>query len=272
MATPAMESSLSRRAALFATAWLALQCRSGKPSGESQAAQAAHEPGAELPFGGLEMQQVSTLGEDQRGGTALVLLHGYGAPGDDLVSLAKELLRPGMRCIVPAAPLSVEHGGRAWWQIDAVDHPRYVTDEPWPSNIQPPSSPELVIARAAVAGLIAGVREKYAPERLYFAGFSQGAMLALDLFLADGSAIDRVAVLSGALLIEAAQRLARQASSHRSVFISHGRQDRRLPYAGAELMRSELEAHGYPVTFRPFDGPHAIPPQIVSELAAFLAA
>src|SRR5215813_12297911 len=49
-----------------------------------------------------------------------VLMHGFGAPGDDLVSLAGEIDAP-VRFVFPAAPL--ELGGlygdsRAWWLLD----------------------------------------------------------------------------------------------------------------------------------------------------------
>ena len=42
---------------------------------------------------------------DERGGSAVIVLHGWGAPGDDLVPVAEALNRPGARFFVPAAPL-----------------------------------------------------------------------------------------------------------------------------------------------------------------------
>src|SRR5204862_8162995 len=60
---------------------------------------------------------------------AVVLWHGYGAPGTDLVPLAQPLLttaaaqtRPKAVMIFPAAPLDMAEegvpGGRAWWPVD----------------------------------------------------------------------------------------------------------------------------------------------------------
>src|SRR5574338_747614 len=64
-------------------------------------------------------------GTDGRGGgngPAVVLLHGYGAPGDDLVVLSDYLDAPaGTRFFFPAAPLPMPLGygdARAWWMID----------------------------------------------------------------------------------------------------------------------------------------------------------
>ena len=53
--------------------------------------------------------------------STVVLLHGFGAPGDDLVGLAPYLHAPRTRFVFPAAPL--ELGGlygdsRAWWLLD----------------------------------------------------------------------------------------------------------------------------------------------------------
>jgi phospholipase/carboxylesterase len=221
-------------------------------------------------WGGLEITHVSPMREDERGGIAVVLLHGFGAPGDDLVPLAKSLSRSNTRCILPAAPLSLGNGGRAWWDIDASDRPRYVTDEAARPALTASPNAELEAARSAVAGVLRTTRERYAPQSVFLVGFSQGAMLSADLALAGQEPLDRVAVLSGALLMDAAAHLAAPRSLRPAVFISHGRQDQRLPFAGGERMKTELEQHGFTVTWRPFDGGHAIPPAIVSELSLFL--
>src|SRR5208282_2123552 len=77
-----------------------------------------------LELGGLRVRV--TGGTDREGGgdgPALVLLHGFGAPGDDLVSLWRVLAAPaGTRFVFPEAPVSLAamgYGeGRAWWMID----------------------------------------------------------------------------------------------------------------------------------------------------------
>src|SRR5580658_6286757 len=64
-------------------------------------------------------------GSDREGGgdgPVVVLLHGFGAPGDDLVSLWRVLAAPlGTRFVFPAAPVDLGPaymGGRAWWHVD----------------------------------------------------------------------------------------------------------------------------------------------------------
>jgi phospholipase/carboxylesterase len=116
------------------------------------------------------------LAEDERGGTAVVLLHGFGASGDDLVSLARSLANPRTRYVVPAGLLALPNGGRAWWPLK--QRLAYNAEQ----ELQVPSD-ALESARTAVHGVVRTIRERYAPTALFVAGFSQGAMLALDVAL-----------------------------------------------------------------------------------------
>src|SRR6185295_4294398 len=54
--------------------------------------------------------------------TTVVLLHGFGAPGDDLVSLARVIHPPpATRFVFPAAPLELAGmfgDARDWWMLD----------------------------------------------------------------------------------------------------------------------------------------------------------
>src|ERR1043165_7738825 len=74
-------------------------------------------------IGGLRTRVIGgTDGNGGGRGPLVLLLHGFGAPGDDLVSLADDLNVPtGTRFVVPEGPLSLSFGpsdARAWWLID----------------------------------------------------------------------------------------------------------------------------------------------------------
>jgi phospholipase/carboxylesterase len=254
---------LSRRALLAAGATLG--CRSRAPVRRA----AAGTEGAGM-WGGLEVARVGSMRDDEPGGTAVVLLHGWGAPGDDLVPLAHELAAPRARFFVPVAPLPERGGGRAWWHLDAGDRPAHAWDTQVAASHQP--HPQVLAVRQAIQQLLRTVHSRHRPERLVLGGFSQGAMVSLDVALAASPAVDRVFALSGVLLADSLPALQAPRAVKAPVFISHGRQDPVLPFAGGAKARDLLERHGYQVTFHPFDGGHGIPPDVVESLRAFLFA
>jgi phospholipase/carboxylesterase len=200
----------------------------------------------------------------------VVLLHGFRAHGDDLVPLARRLAQPRTRFLVPAAPLSEPNGGRAWWRLDGGSRPAPA----WKDDVSPEHlpNPQVSAARQAIQALLRDARQRYAPDTIAIAGFSQGAMLALDVAIAAEPPVARVAALSGVVLADSLPALHRGQPSPPAVFVSHGRKDPVLPFAGGASIETVLGAHGYRVTFAPFDGGHEIPAAVVAELGRFLFA
>ena len=115
----------------------------------------------------LQTITLGPLAPEEKGGTLVVLLHGWGADGDDLVPLGRSLARPGTRFVVPAAPLARPGGGRAWWQLDEP-HPAHAWTAELPPDHQP--HPQLAAARAAVQALLRDVQQRYAPNVLAVSG------------------------------------------------------------------------------------------------------
>jgi phospholipase/carboxylesterase len=254
-------SGLSRRHALLA-ATTSLACR---PRPRLQAAAGGAAP---PDWAGLEMSTAGRMREDEVGGAAVVLLHGWGAPGDDLVPLARELDRPRTRFFMPAGPLPEMGGGRAWWHLDPNDRPVHAWDDQETAGHQPHH--QVLAARAAVQTVLRTIQSRYRPDTLLLGGFSQGAMLSLDVALAAAPAVDKVAALSGVMLADSLGALKTPRPKRPPVFVSHGRRDDMLAYKGGEKAKELLERHGYQVTFHPFDGGHAIPPDVVEGLRKFL--
>jgi phospholipase/carboxylesterase len=207
--------------------------------------------------------------DDEKGGNLVVVLHGWRARGDDLVSLARRLAQPRTRFLVPAAPLPEPGGGRAWWRREGPERPAPTWKDELPLDHRP--SPQLAAARQAIQTLLRGARERYAPDSISVIGFSQGAMLALDVALAADPAVQRVAALSGVLLADSLPALHVKKAASPAVFVSHGRTDPVLPFAGGASIESVLTPHGYRVTFFPFDGGHEIPAAVVEQLGRFLS-
>ena len=77
-------------------------------------------------LGSLTCRVIQDKGAAQAPDLTVVLCHGFGAPGDDLVGLVGPLLelepalQTGVRFVFPEAPLALEEyggGARAWWRI-----------------------------------------------------------------------------------------------------------------------------------------------------------
>jgi phospholipase/carboxylesterase len=221
-------------------------------------------------WGGLEVQVIGPMAEKETGGTAVVLLHGWGADGDDLVPLARELAAARVRFIVPAAPLPHPHGGRMWWALD-LDRRRQLVAQGKERQLAQEVPPGLPAARAKVQALLKKVRERYRPQMLVVAGFSQGGMLATDVALAADPPVDKLASLSGTFIAEPVWRdRMKQARRKPALLLSHGREDALLPFAASDRLRQVLADAGFNVTWVPFDGGHTIPAEVLLRLRTFL--
>lgn len=186
------------------------------------------------------------------GAPALILLHGYGAPGDDLVGLGGALAESlaGVQVLVPEAPFRLLGSGRAWY----VESPR-----------------EAIESRELIGQLIDELVAEGTPRgQIAVVGFSQGATMAVDvgLFHAD---VGCVGALSGRPLdgIGWPARLAKGVSV--DVLIAHGRQDRTIALSDGVALAKMLEGAGASVTFVEFEGSHEIPSAIEGQVGKFVA-
>lgn len=213
---------------------------------------------------------------------AVVLCHGFGAPGDDLVSLWGEVLerQPGLadvRFYFPAAPLSLGGFGwgdsRAWWMIDLELLARLTQGDPDSLRAFRQQVPEgLPEARALLSGLVEELgRDTGLPlGKVVLGGFSQGAMLATDLALRLPEPPAGLVICSGTLLLEDQWRALAPQRKGLQVLQSHGRQDPLLAFSAAERLRELLAGAGLGVGFLPFDGGHTLTVEVVDALAGFL--
>jgi len=144
----------------------------------------------------------------------IVLLHGYGADGNDLIALGQvwQARFPDAAFVSPNAPQPAPAGpGRQWFALERIDPNEYV-----------------VGADAAQPGLDAFLdaelkAQKVAPENLVLMGFSQGAMMALHAGLR--RTVPPAAILAYSGLLPGRVPTPAPGGSYPPVFISHGDSD-----------------------------------------------
>jgi phospholipase/carboxylesterase len=206
-------------------------------------------------------------------GPVVVLLHGFGAPGYDLVSLAEEIDAPlGTTFIFPEAPIVLPmemYEGRAWWMIDMERLQMAIVSGQIRdlSSEVPEGSKE---ANQLVNGMLDEIERRYKGRPLVLGGFSQGAMLSTDVALRGDRKLAGLMIMSGTLLAEAEWAPLMAARRGLPVIQSHGMLDPILPFMLADRLRTLLTGAGLAHTFIPFRGGHQIPGPALTELSKLL--
>jgi phospholipase/carboxylesterase len=239
-------------------------------------------------FAGLDV--VVLGGSDGYGGgegPLCVLLHGFGAPGTDLVLLGQMLGRAlgpaanpqaSLRFAFPAAPLKLEMGGfldlgdsRAWWMIDIEDIQRRMMTGALAELLR--EEPQgLHEAREQLVQALAELQKdlKVPTEKLVLGGFSQGSMLSLDVALQTRLPLRGLILWSSTLAAEEKWQKGMPERRGLPVLQTHGKADVILPFPVACLLRDQLLAAGLKVDFHEFEGGHEIPPLVLQATLAFL--
>lgn len=183
------------------------------------------------------------LQSDRRGPdkatSVVVLLHGYGADGADLLGLANPLSPhlPGTAFHAPDAPEPSANNptGRQWFPIPWLDG----STEDMARASMGRSLDDL---NAFIDEVLA--REGVGPERLVLVGFSQGTMMALHLAPRRDKQVAGVVGFSGRLL---APELLHEARVKPPVLLIHGDHDQMVPFADMGLAGDALVGAGFTV-------------------------
>jgi phospholipase/carboxylesterase len=234
-------------------------------------------------FGGLKCRICDDLPAASQPRVLVVLCHGFGAPGDDLVELATALLAADSkiaatcRFAFPEAPLDLTAhgmpGGRAWWPINMARLAAMQATEDY-SELTRLEPPGMVDAARQLALCITELRCACLPVggKIAIGGFSQGAMVTCHAVLSQQVDVDLLVQFSGTLLWIDEWRKMMEGHPGTRVLQSHGDDDQVLPPFAAVELQQMLLTHGFDVEFISFRGGHTIPYPAVDRLAKRLAA
>ncbi len=179
----------------------------------------------------------------------VVLCHGYGSNGDDLIGLVPHWRRalPDAAFVSPNAPdpVPMAPGGYQWFPISNAD--RSAVDR------------GVVAAASVLDEYLDEVLEKYgvAPENLGLVGFSQGTMMILHVGLR--RAVAPACILGYSGMLAAPERLAEDIKVKPPVMLIHGDQDPMIPVQALHSAAAQLGEAGVDVSWHVSQGiPHSI--------------
>jgi phospholipase/carboxylesterase len=199
---------------------------------------------------------------------AIIWLHGLGADGHDFEPLVPELFwpdAPSIRFVFPHAPVRpiTINGGmamRAWYDIISLAAGRDGDREGAEESI------------GLVTSLIDRERQRGIPaDRIVVAGFSQGGAIAIHAALRYPERLAGLIALSTYLLQEdRLEGYVRGANGSLPIFAAHGSDDPMVPCAWGKAAADALREQGHPVEWKRYSMPHAVCPEEVGDLLAWL--
>ncbi len=168
----------------------------------------------------------------------VILLHGLGADGNDLIGLAPNFAQvlPEAAFVSPHAPYPCDMApfGRQWFSLQSRE-PAAIMDGVW----------------AAAGHLNAFIDKELADhglgeDRLALVGFSQGTMMALHVAPRRSRPVAAVIGFSG--MLTGGELLASEIKSRPPVLLVHGEADEVVGFGAMAAARECLEANGVAVS------------------------
>lgn len=178
----------------------------------------------------------------------LLLLHGYGANEDDLFGLAP-YVDERLLVISARAPVRIGMGMYAWFQLGFT--PEGILIDP----------KQVEAARQTLRRFVDEVSAAYEVDAksIFLLGFSQGAMMALDLALREPELIAGVVAMSGRIMPTSLESIAEpDRLTGLPVFVTHGTQDAVLPIAHGRATRDRLNELPVSLNYREYEMGHEV--------------
>jgi phospholipase/carboxylesterase len=199
---------------------------------------------------------------------SVIWLHGLGADGHDFEPVVPELVRPGERALrfvfphAPVRPVTLNNGYamRAWYDILGLDR-QAKQDE---AGIRG--------SAAAIRALIARENERgVASARIVLAGFSQGGAMALFTGLRYPERLSGIMGLSCYPVLASTFDAERDpANQETPILLAHGTFDPMVDLSLGQAGKEMLEKRGYKVEWHSYPMPHAVSPEEIGAIAAWL--
>lgn len=189
---------------------------------------------------------------------AVILLHGWGANGKDLVPLAEALRLPQLRYVALEGEVEVPLTGgygKGWFMFPPTET----------------ASEEIASSRKQIVSTIDRlVAEDIPPEKIILMGFSQGGSMALNVLVKGRRKVGCVVVMSGFFLnyetIDQQDNLPVEVP----IFAVHGTYDNIVPMNLARDSLLVLDEAGFSVEWHEYPCEHRIVVEELQDIRAFI--
>lgn len=191
----------------------------------------------------------------------VVALHGWGASAHDLLGLAPFLHGGGALVLCPQGPVSTPLGpgavGYGWYPI---------------ARGGAAESHDFSSGSVALGSFLAAALERYPidTDKLVLMGFSQGGVMAYDLFLRAPARFAGLVALSTWLPPGVASAAAGGDLAGRPVLVVHGTRDPMIDIERGRDARKQLIDLGASLAYREYEMGHEIAPDALRDLVAWL--
>ena len=194
----------------------------------------------------------------------IILFHGFGADAHDLESLKDVFsIKSPVNYRFPNGVFEVPIGpgwtGRAWWPLVLSSLP-----DDW-SDYTPEPLQNLV---PAVMKMISDLKVPW--NKIILGGFSQGAMLATEIYMQAPETPLGLISMSGSLIRQSEWSKKLENRKGQKIFLCHGEQDQVLPMKGSQKLLSLCQQKGLICQWVSFQGGHEIPMKALQGVSQYI--
>lgn len=204
---------------------------------------------------------------------AVILIHGFGADMTDLYPLA-DMIDPDQKWnwYFPNGALDIVIApgfrGRAWYPIDMARFETALRSGEV-HQITKNRSQGMDQASVLLKAFVQELQNKH--KRLILGGFSQGAIMSVEVSCLLEKSPDAVVLMSASLVDEENWKRLIPQRKGLAYIQSHGTNDPILSFEGGKKLNSLLNTSGWRGDFVSFTGGHEIPMSVLDRVKSFIA-
>ncbi|MGZ3773522.1 MAG: alpha/beta hydrolase [Pseudobdellovibrionaceae bacterium] len=202
----------------------------------------------------------------------IIFFHGFGADCNDLFPLGDMIsTKKTYNWLFPNGFLEVPIGpawmGRAWWPVDMMEIQK-ATERGEHRDFSNETPKGMTKAYDMALEMIKQLKVPW--NKIVLGGFSQGAMLATELYLRAPETPAGLVIMSGTLLHQDEWKQLASARAGQKFFQCHGEMDPVLGFKQAQKLETLLTQNGMKGSLLKFRGGHEIPQQVLLKISEYL--